>query len=243
MKVKAPLVVGVLVGVLILSVGLAKVSGYWRTESSKVPAVIETGEFAGEFDPSDIRGSYSFADIEAAFGVPPEILAAAFSMSGSDPSVILAKDLETTWEGLEDVEVGTDSIRMFTAYWTGRPHEGEEDTVLPLAAVQILESYGKIDAAAAAGLAARAVVPPFAAGGEEPPSTPPKPAEGEERTVKGLSTFGDLIGWGVDEAAWEAAAGAPMGSRSTDLRTWAEAEGRSMSEIRALAQNLVDEAE
>lgn len=243
---KAPLVALVAVLTIVLGVGIAKSVGYWKTESSKVPITITEGEFAGEYDPGDIRGSYSFADIQEAFGVPSEMLAAAFLMTGEDPEVILAKDLETTWADLDgDVEVGMGSMRYFTALWTGLPYEPEEDTVLPAAAVEILLAYDKIDTEKAATLMQRAVGP---AGGVQTEVTASEPEavednENPDRTVKGLTTFGDLSGWGVNPDVWESAFKLPMGSRSTAIKDWATAEGLSMSEVKSQAQALVDTAQ
>ena len=38
---------------------------WWTTESTKVPAKFASGEAAGQYDPADIRGSYTFGDIES----------------------------------------------------------------------------------------------------------------------------------------------------------------------------------
>ena len=142
----APLVAAVLIGSLALGVGITKVTGYWKTEASKVPVKIAEGEFAGMPDPGDIRGSYSFANIEATFGVPAPILAEAFGLSGKDPGEYLAKELETVWEGAAgEWEVGTDAVRLFTSLWTGLPHEPAATTALPSTAVEALLSAGKID--------------------------------------------------------------------------------------------------
>jgi hypothetical protein len=63
-----------------------------------------------------------------------------------------------------------------------------------------------------------------------------------DRAVKGLTTFGDLLNWGVTAEAWEAQFGESMGSRAASLKDWVAQTGRSMSEVRAAAQQLVDSA-
>jgi hypothetical protein len=237
MKNKAALVAGITVISLVLGIGIAKITGYWRTESSKVPTKITEGEFAGQSDPGDIRGSYSFADIEKSFAVPPEMLAAAFGLTGADPSVLQAKSLEDTWGTLEGgMEIGTDSVRLFTALWIGIPYEAEATTALPAAAVDILEAYGRIETAKAADLRETAIALPNEAGGEAPPVDHEVP----DRMVRGLTTFGDLKSWGVTEEMWMEKFGEAMGSRATGLKEWAEDTGRSMSEIKTAAQELVD---
>ena len=43
---------------------------------------IKTGEFAGQYNPADIRGSYTFDDISNAFEIPIEDLGKAFWRRG-----------------------------------------------------------------------------------------------------------------------------------------------------------------
>ncbi len=246
MKNKAALVASVTVLSLVVGVGIAKITGYWRTEGSKVPIKISRGEFEGESDPGDIRGSYSFTDIEAAFGIPPEMMAAAFGMPEGDPEQMKAKNVEETWGEMEGgMEVGTDSVKLFTALWTGLPHDAEDTSVLPTAAVEILEAYQRIDAAQAAELRLTAVALPNAAGGEAAPAESDQPAQSDDheipdRMVRGLTTFGDLKGWGVTEEMWLEKFGEPMGSRAASMKDFAEDTGMPVSEIKALAQDMVD---
>lgn len=226
---------------LFAGIGIAKLTGYWKTESGKVPVTITEGEFAGQSDPGDIRGSYSFADIQASFGVPPEMMAAAFGLTGPDPSVMLAKSLEEAWADLPgDIEVGTDSIRLFTSLWSGIPYQPEETTVLPSAAVDILLTYGHIDNAKAAELKRRAVTLPGEVGGEAPPAPASTDHEVPDKMVRGLTTFGDLKGWGVTEEIWMDRFGIAMGSRSTGIKEWVDENSLSMSEVKAAAQEMVD---
>ena len=81
MKIKA-VTAGLLLPVLFIAgVLITTAAGIWSTESSKVPVKFETGEFAGEFNPADIRGSYTFGDLEEIFGISVENLAKAFGFS------------------------------------------------------------------------------------------------------------------------------------------------------------------
>ena len=54
--------------------------GWWQTESTKEAAVFTSGEFAGQANPADIRGSYTFGDVEKNFGIPAALLAQAFGV-------------------------------------------------------------------------------------------------------------------------------------------------------------------
>ncbi len=243
MRNKAALIAAVLVLSLAAGYGISKASGYWKTKSSKNPMKISQGKFAGENDPGDIRGSYSFDDIQAAFGIPPEMTAAAFGLTGNNPGALQAKSLENTWGELEGgMEIGTDALRLFTALWTGLPYIAEETTVLPKAAVDILETYQRIDTGKAAELRLTAVKLPNAAAGEEISSEPAQPEDHEtpDRMVRGLTTFSELKGWGVTEEMWLEKFDIPMGSRSASMKDWAEDTGLSMSEIKSSSQEMVD---
>ena len=104
-----------------------------------------------------------------------------------------------------------------------------------------------MDAVKAADLRGTAIALPNEAGGESPPAegtegdtVPPVDHEVTDRLVRGLTTFGDLKSWGVTEEMWMGKFGEAMGSRSASLKDWAEDTGRSMSETKNTAQELVD---
>jgi hypothetical protein len=169
-QVLAVLVVGLFAGGILLSQAL----GWWSTESRKVARKITTGQFAGKADPADIRGSYTFQDVEKNFGVPVKILAQAFGFENEkDPASVRAKDLETKFAGTSDpqtepetafqapsesqsrtqtpslpqsraLEIGTDSLRAFVAYYVGIPYTVKEGTGLPEQAFRILKETGRL---------------------------------------------------------------------------------------------------
>jgi len=256
----------ILVVLIILGgVQLANLLGFWQTKSAKVPKLISEGDFAGSYDPGDIRGSYTFADIEKNFDVPAEVLAEAFALpalsaagnaeadadsaadeadgdadsavEGAPPagsysaknveelySVILdahAAELgnDTDLGLVADMEIGTDSVRLFTALYTGLPHTPEETTALPLTAVRMLYSSGKIDEAAYQALSEQAIdISAFfddpaalekitqaaaelvtadsaAAGGAEAGTD--GAADADFLEIKGKTTFADVIDAGI----------------------------------------------
>ncbi|MCF7946212.1 MAG: hypothetical protein K9L24_05110 [Spirochaetia bacterium] len=142
----AALTIVIIIGGVLISQSL----GWWKTTSSKEPKLIEEGAFAGSYDPSDIRGSYAFSDIEDAFEIPSDLTAQAFGLpiEGVDTGMYQAKMLEEIFGDLTgEFEIGTDSIRWFTSLYTGLPHTPEETTLLPEPAVDILLNSGKIDEA------------------------------------------------------------------------------------------------
>lgn len=91
-----PLAVIVL-AVLFAGIAFSTVTGWWVTESTKVPVTFTEGEFEGEANPADIRGSYTFGDIAKSFDVTPEVLAQAFGITAEEPTAFAIKELETIY--------------------------------------------------------------------------------------------------------------------------------------------------
>ena len=143
MKVKSYAVALIVLIVIFGSVAITSYLGQWKTTVEKVPAKITEGAASGQYDPADIRGSYTFGDIEAAFGIPVDDLGVAFGLK--DPSTYAAfqvKDLETKYASLaaSGKVVGTDSVRVFVALYKGLPITLLDTTYLPKPAVDILKA-------------------------------------------------------------------------------------------------------
>jgi hypothetical protein len=130
-------------------IALSSALNLWKTEGSKEPVKFSQGQFAGQPNPSDIRGSYTWLDLEKNFGINGTEAAAAFSF-GSAQLVVSERlnVLETMYVPLvpSGKEIGTDSVRLFVALLTSLPHNPEEGTALPPGAIAYLEERGKIDA-------------------------------------------------------------------------------------------------
>lgn len=146
MKIKSYVLTLVIIIILFGGIGITKTLGLWKTESTKVPATIKSGEANGKYNPADIRGSYTFKDISDSFNIPVEILGEAFAVKSSNLNTFKAKDLETIYASLKEsgTEIGTSSIKMFVAYYLELPYEVTEESYLPKAAVDILKSKVKL---------------------------------------------------------------------------------------------------
>lgn len=151
----------------IAGIGLTMAFNLWQTTTSKEPAKYTSGEFAGQANPADIRGSYTFGDVVRAFpGVTLDVLAEAFGVTG-DAAAFPVKSLEAlaeagggSAEGLSEAgayEVGTDSVRLFVARYLGLAFEPEPGTGLPARAVELLAATGRLDAAALIDVESRIV--------------------------------------------------------------------------------------
>lgn len=240
--------------IFVIGIGASMAFNAWNTESSKEPAKYTSGAFAGVANPADIRGSYSFADIEKAFGVPVETLARAFGVTAeiagaSGLAAYQVKNFEAIYEGLsETLEVGTDSVRWFVALYKGLPYEpAEEGTGLPNTAIPVLREAGLaadlLDAARAKvvelpGLANL----PAAAGTGEAAGTGTGTGGAETRTIVGKTTFGQIEDWGVSRAKMAEALGMEPGPSNAVVRDWLAEKGLEFSEYKTELQALVDAA-
>lgn len=133
----------VMFGGIYLTIG----TGHWATTREAEPIKLETGEY----DPADIRGSYTFAELEEFFAVPANLLFEAFMIPEElRKPTFQIKNMEGLFapviiDGTE-IEVGTDLIRVFTSLYTGIPYESSETTHLPSSAVAMLNQEKKLDA-------------------------------------------------------------------------------------------------
>ncbi|MBP7494691.1 MAG: hypothetical protein KA771_04285 [Spirochaetales bacterium] len=249
-KVLAVLIVGLFVGGIYLSQAL----GWWSTVSRKVARTIASGEFAGNADPADIRGSYTFSDIQKNFGIPVEVLAKAFGFEKEpDPASIQAKMIEEQYGEIDGKDIGTDSVRLFVSLYTGIPHASpEEGTGILETAFQVLKEAGKLSPDQEKELLPKVVKVP----GDKtttPPALPAAPAVAPEKSpdsgtaggtpstevlIKGKTTFKEVLAWGVTKAQIEKVLGRPMPAEGTIIKDWCTSEGLEFGTIRDALQRL-----
>lgn len=250
-KTLAALLVVLLFGGILASSAL----GWWQTESTKEPAKFTEGEFAGQANPADIRGSYTFGDIEKAFDVSSATLAQAFGVETANPAAFPVKDLETIYAE-SAVEIGTASVRMFVAFYAGLPYDlaAAEESYLPQSAVDLLLAHGTLTPEQLAFLETHTVEPGAAA--PQPEATPaavttPEAAPAAEATphatatseaylIKGKTIFGDLLAWNVPQAVIEQIIGAAMPDPAMKVKDYCTANGLDFEVIRPALQTEVD---
>jgi hypothetical protein len=176
-RIKIRVLAPIVVAAFVVGIGGTAAFNLWKTETTKEPVKYLSGEFAGQANPADIRGSYTFADITAAFGVPVADLARAFGYEAEkDPGAVQVKSLEAKYADISaDRQIGTDSVRLFVALYKGLPMTPQESTGLPSAAVEILLAKAPLDKEKIADLRAReagAAAAPAAKAAEPAPSAP-----------------------------------------------------------------------
>jgi hypothetical protein len=199
MKIKSMHLAVVIIVFIFGTVAATSAFGLWKTTNDKVPAVYRDGEFAGQYNPADIKGSYTFEDIFNAFEIPIEDLGKAFNVS--DPSKYASfqcKELEAIYAPLaaEGKEVGTGSVRYFVALYKGLPITVEEITYLPKTAVEILKTKANLTQEQIKSIEKYSVDLPVV-----PTSSTPSPQTTDKlassKAITGSTTFKNLLDWGV----------------------------------------------
>lgn len=253
MKLNSFTLAALIVVLLFGGIGVSTAMNWWQTENTKIAATYTDGEFAGQANPADIRGSYTFGDVNKNFSVPLEDLAAAFRLpANSDPAAFQVKELEALSENLP-VEVGTASVRMFVAFYKGLPFDlsASEETYLFPEAAAILKGKNKLRPEQITYLDAHLVEE---ASGVDAPATPvpaappaetaatPAPTEhvAPEMTLTGKTTFQELLDWGVPQEAIEAILGDSMPAPQTAIKDYLTQKGLEFSAYKTKLQVEVD---
>lgn len=252
-KILAAIILFIMVGGIFFSSAL----GWWETESTKEAGVYTEGDFAGQANPVDIRGSYTFGDVETNFGVPATLLLQAFGVKADDPAGFAVKSLEEMY--LESPqEVGTASVRLFVAFYKGLPIDLSTDMYLPEAAAVILRTRN-LSAENAAYLEAH-LVPDLGAETSGPtetgqPTTKPEDSAvdatpettaehtpvAEDGTIKGKTTFAELAEWGLKAETIELALGKPLPvAKGMTVKDFCSENGLDFETIRTALQTELD---
>ena len=250
-KPLAALVIAILFGGIFFSSAM----GWWQTESNKEAAKFTTGEFAGQANPADIRGSYTFGDVEKNFSVPASVLTEAFGVQTNDPAAFQVKSLEEMYAASQE-EISTSSVRLFVAFYQGLPFDLSTDTYLPESAARLLRS--RILTSEQAIYLETHIIPDLAGepgtrGAEATARTDlastakPSPQAEEtqhisgERLVKGKTTFAELLEWGVSKGTIEKVLGISMPDASgMTVKDYCTENGLSFETIKPALQAEVD---
>jgi hypothetical protein len=152
------------VGIVILGIAVTSAFGLWTTQSDKIPKRLDsealssldsansgtassTSQASGasgvsqgtlEYDPADIKGSYTFLEISNLYLIPLKDLTAAFSVPEADAATFKCKDLESIFSDAEN-EIGTASVRLFVSYYHGLDYDSDEEVYLTEKAFEILK--------------------------------------------------------------------------------------------------------
>ena len=143
MKIKPQTAIVIVLLIFISGIIITSGTGIWNTKTAKTPSRLEEAQYSGKYDPSDIRGSYTFSDISRLYHIPLHDLSAAFGIMEEGASDFKCKDLESIYSDSQ-YEIGTGSVRMFAAYYLGLPYDPAEETFLTEPAAKILNEKGSM---------------------------------------------------------------------------------------------------
>lgn len=237
MKIRSKLIAPLVAAFFTIGISGTMVLNLWQTTSSKIPVKFASGEHAGEYNPADIRGSYTFGDVSKAFAVPVEALAQAFGVENlENPNAFKCEELEDMYGELEEGEIGTDSVKLFVALYSGLPDSPEETTRLPSPAIGVLKeklSEAELQEAKSLAVNIAGMKPVSAEQAEDHDST-------VDTTVKGNTTFQELLDWGISRQEIEAALGMPIGKPGVSVRGYCEEKGVEFFGIKTALQKMVD---
>jgi hypothetical protein len=232
--------------IFLAGIPLADALGFWETESRKIPAKYESGEFAGISNPADIRGSYSFNDISNAFPISVEILADAYGVATSVKNIndFQLKQLEEIYPDLgDDVEIGTGSVKYFVALYVGLPYDEEGDG-LPLRAVEILYDEGKIDEVKRDELMKIAINLDLYKNyiqAEESSSNNIVSEESHEKVLINANTLiNDLYSNGITDKEMIEVLGEIPPNKNTKLRDYCTEKGLSFSDVKSKFTGIIE---
>ncbi len=241
-------------GLIVLIVIFGGIAGtmvfnLWKTEGggggqgnggNRVPVTFKVGEFAGEYNPADIRGSYSFENISKLWEIPLAELGTAFGLEDiEDLAGFKCKDLEAAYANLEeDVEIDTGSAKVFVALYTGLPYTLSGDEYLPQSAVELLKAKTNLTEDQVEFLDTHGVD----IGGLRivEPNITEEHEESAERIIKGKTTFEEVLDWGIPEEEIEAIIGEELPATGMTIRDFAIQKGLDFGHIKAPLQAKVD---
>ncbi len=248
-------------GLIVLIVIFGGIAGtmafnFWNTRGggggqgsgdSMVPATFKVGEFAGEYNPADIRGSYSFGHISELWEMPLTDLGTAFGLGDIEYLADFScGDLHEAYANLEeDVEIGTGSVKMFVALYTGLPYTLSGDDYLPQSAAEILKAKATLtedqvvflDTHSVEISGLRIVEPDVITEGVVPTE---EHETSTEIVIKGNTTFGNLLDWGLPRDEIEAIIGEILPATGMTIRDFASQKGLDFGYIKEQLQAKVD---
>ncbi|MBN2797265.1 MAG: hypothetical protein JXR88_17775 [Clostridia bacterium] len=199
----------------------------------------------GTYDPSSIRGSFTFSEISEFFHIPIDTLSEAFGLSNyPDMENTKSGDLSGIYDGLlGDAEIGNGSVQFFVAAYLGLPIELNEDTYLFKSAVDILLNEGTPTEEQKAYMARFTMDNVLMVFDEETLTTIEENHELEEEStliIKGNTTFSEIMTWGITEEEIISIVG-EMPNQILSVRDYCESHDLTFSTIKKSLEALLSE--
>lgn len=233
-KALAVLIVIILFGTVFSTTAL----GLWKTTNTKIPEKYKSGDYQDQYNPQDIRGSYSFGEISELFNIPIDDLAVAFSIEDRDNiASIQCKELETIYEStkLSGKEIGTDSVRIFVSLYKGLPITLNDTTYFPNSSELILLKAGKMTEQQKIFISSHIIEPENSTQITEAAYVSEHP-----EFIKGTTTFNEVLDLGVKKEDVEEVVNKSIPDTSEVIRDFCIQNGIEFSNIKSQIQNLID---
>jgi hypothetical protein len=223
MKITSKPLALVIVVVLFGGIFLTTALDWWKDGASKTPRKITEGEATGQYNPADIRGSYTFGDVSKYFNIPLDTLRIAFHVpADKDIAALPLKELETI-----DPSLSPHSVGLFAAFYNGLPFSLVDEPLLSGEAVAFLKQQGKMTPEQAAYVEAHIVNSSSTQGEQTSPTAiaPTSASIADEdvptgKTITSSTTFKNLLDWGLSKETIEKVIGGTIPSSDTTVRSY-----------------------
>lgn len=247
MKIRIWMLGLIVLALIFGGIGISSATGAWQTKSNKIPATYTTGEFAGEYNPADIRGSYTFGEISESFHIPLNDLAVAFGVEGnSSIAEFQCKELESMYvDETAGTEVGTSSVRVFVALYKGLPIILTDSDYLLPAAVKILKEKAVLTAEQISFLDNHVFQQTTSTPATTPAASTAAPSAEPTHSIiigsiTGKTTFQQLLDWGLSELEIETVIKEKMPEKNLAVRDYASQKGIEFSPLKDQLQTLLN---
>jgi hypothetical protein len=138
-------------------------------------------------------------------------------------------------------EIGTASVRLFVAYYAGLPFDTTgQEIYMPQSATAILLAKGNLTPEQIAYLEKYTVTLGSSAPVAESTPVATSSAASGENIVKGKTTFGELITWGVPQETIEGLINTSMPDPAMTVKDFASANGLDFETLKPALQAEVD---
>ncbi len=146
------------------------------------------------------------------------------------------RNLKEIYGTVEGGEIGTDSVKLFVSLYTGLSYTPEETTLIPAPAMSVLKEKLSEDELKVPENRAVTLFGLKPVSGEDPEDD-----LGEvDTTVKGETTFQELLDWGLAKEEIEKALGTSMGKPGVNIRDHCAEEGIEFSGVKNVLQEMLD---
>lgn len=219
-------------------IGLTLFTGQWTTVSSKEPSKYKDLGLEEQYNPADIRGSYTFGEISSLFKIDTEILQKAFLLPEEiNISEFASKNLEGLYEGL-DQEIGNGSVQLFVALYLNLPYTLGDD-YLPSSAVELIKSNNtQLTATQIEYLNSHSINLSNANINTSIETTETEVPEAEN-TINGQTTFKQILDLGLSEADIESVIGNTLPPTNTSIKDYCVDQGLSFSDVKEKLLSLI----